>query len=832
MTARGFVLDIVGAPYALVSVAKLLESGKYLNGAGTLALAEGKEVISLPIPNAMSVEFDPVTGKSSASGLNLALTHCEFLLTQRKNTPKTSLSTTVNATSTGYFEVENATALPATGIIWIGLEAIEYSGVNTGVSPHRVGTTTLYRGALGTIGASHLAGSTVFGYNPVLLGRECSLTRFNLDALTESKIVYKGIIRGGAKDGKALQIGTLASRLFKSDLLGAPFAKGRISEFTTLTEPRYPIDGKKTQGLVLESSNKDVPFPDSSVNKRGFLLVGDEVVALKKNVTPFLATSGISVATPTQTTLDALFVTVGFQANKTYLHLEGTLIDFTNASGAVYADGEGIVPTKSTDSGATKVKLDHAKLTTVLGATDELRLNYHTNAREFTRGLFGTKREKSETPNLSFTVGEEVSEIRVLEGNSLDILFWMLFSILGDGANGVYDVLPEGWGLGLTSDDVDQDSFELVRERCFFRRYLLKEPQNLGDWLASFAIYTQSAVFVSPEGKLTCTPLSQEYPSSIGTKAVTIANTTKPVSMKLDDRLIANYASMKANYRTDGSNSFNIVYLNQDSIDFHGKKNLFSSVKDVGLVTSSGLSMVGGFIEAMLRFRGSPVSALEVDVLYDDGVGNGSFSPWRIYDTVSVTYAHTPNLEGDTGLTTDLFVIVAIRPSVAMGKTVLFLMDHPESDSLGRVSIAGIIESIDVPNKEFVLELASASNLSDPTALSVEIGNVGTTLDGTEDSDWFLSDDTIQMVDESTMSSATPTTTSDTIASIDYATRTITMLSALPAWLAVGDSIRLDLWATVKASGPESARIGVFLALADDTTLLLTGGDDAYKWGL
>lgn len=61
------------------------------------------------------------------------------------------------------------------------------------------------------------------------------------------------------------------------------------------------------------------------------------------------------------------------------------------------------------------------------------------------------------TTDIGASTGDTVTECWYLRGNPLDIVRQVLTSRTGNAANGEYDILPEGWGIGLAHQLVDNN---------------------------------------------------------------------------------------------------------------------------------------------------------------------------------------------------------------------------------------------------------------------------------------------------------------------------------------------------------------------------------------
>lgn len=779
----GFILDIEGENVALVSHSRLSSSVAQWASLVEVVLADQ------PLPGEMSVQFDPKTGRSGTNGLSLRVTHSEFLLQQRKTSPKTTLSSDYDEGVSTPISVGDTSDFPIEGWAWIDNEAIQY----TGKSASQLGTISINaRGALGTTDKAHEAGAVVYGFNPEVIDRRVELRRVDLADTSNKTLIFKGYIKGFAERGTLIRIVSIASKLLQEKALGSAFARGRLQA--------VPV---WFQVFLADKNNR---FPTPINGKPQFFKIGEEVVGYTNILYPF--TSAQLTGTPSNNYQVEVFTNHFFQVGDTF--------DFVDGSGDVVDGGEGAQITKIERVSGDDVVTHTGQILSPLTSGYSMYANYKMALLNPIRGMFETTIE-------SHNPGAEVQEVRVLEGNQLDILFWMLFSVDGNGSNGpnggVWDTLPSGWGLGLTANDVDYEAFEKVRHRTDYRRYVLDEAIELGKWLAAFSITTNSAVFVTPAGKLTCVPFRDIFPGEMADHTITISNATQILGFSLDKSTVANYAIIRANWGFDGTFHFQTIVSEAESVTRHGPRNLFAEVEDKGISSIGGIPALVAQVEAHLLFRSRPLAIISARVQY---VVGSVPSPGQ---TIRLTFANIPNLKGLNGYSGALFYVLDSRPNVNSGIVELNLIERPETLNLARVAPSAVVDS--KSGSDVVLKAASVSHFS-PSVPEYEPASGEA---GDDDVDWFQVDDLITFWDASTMGNATPTTANATVTGVDYATRTLTV-SAVPAWLADGDFVRASDWSTVTGGSNAEDWQDVFLALADDSNPPVLGvSDEAYKWG-
>ena len=605
--------------------------------------------------------------------------------------------------------------------------------------------------------------------------------------------------------GRSLRLISNKKRIIDHVVGAGVFAKGRL---------RHVVD-KNTVRLYVDLANKSRVFPVYS-GIPSYLRLGDEVIRYRYSLYP-----------PAKYDISSVLNDYQLEANSPFIRdLEpGDTVDFLDSGGALIGGGEGARIT-----GITKGTPDTIEHSSGLGVAElsvgyQIHSNYRMELWGLTRGVWDSPGVGREVPAVER--GEEVEEVRVLEGHQLVLLLRMLFSKKGDGTNGpnsgLYDVLPEGWGLGLSASEVDTASFQEVASRTSYRRYERTEALPLRDYLSWFALETNSVVFINEAGVLTCRLRGDVYPGGFPDHLLNRSNLIPDPLPTQDVKLssVANFASIRANFTVSGEARFVEEIRQEDSIQFYGIHPLFE-LEDTGIVMVGGISSLTYHIEAALAFRAQPQVILGVTVKFDAAV------TWTPGQVVRVTLPHLLDLEGGKGLDGEDFEVIDRQRNPHSQTVTLLLQQRRPSIDRGRVAPSAIVES--VSDSTLTLKATSNTGFSYTNAADVPLETPSGEA-GTEDIDWLVEGLNVQIWNETDMNNGTYHSTF--IDSIDYAARTIT-LNSMPAWtVALGDIVRLEQWNTIGASLVAELYQFVFVALANDASPPVLGSSDSpYRVGL
>ncbi len=793
MQHKGILVEIEGVSQAMANSSLLTPT----------ASQNLREVVTMLTPGLVS-SVSPDTGVSQLGGATLQLSDFSFAMRHLKEVGTTSLDGALNDSATTVV-VDSTADFDSSGVVWIGREAIAY---DTKTATQFQNCT---RGYYRTTAASHLSGVAAYADNPFVLGRQVWVYWQDYADSANNTLRWTGYVEAidqdmGAEDGTVSLTFVSAQKLINDAKIAATnFGKGRL---------KSSINPSGVVELYVELSNKENSFSEYStaLKQRPFVRIDQELVQVRSvnadgyffqevNGSPSVAYEAV-VKQPSRLEI-------------------GDTVDFEDSAGNLILEGVTILHIRRSYPSGGLDTVTHNGDTTSLNASDKLVNRYKQRLTVEQRGMFGTTSQKHDE-------GADVQEIRVLQGDQSDLLFSFLFSKDGEQtqgpSSGRWDTLPTGWGLALDSSLVDIQSFQEIKGRSTYRRYLQTAPLDLMGFLAHFAA-TCNCVFVwQTDGSLKCKRRGDLYPLAI-TKSVNntnlvITHNGQAPTLSLDSTRIANLAIIRANYNVDGQNLYTETVLDTESIKFYGDREL-PGMDDEGILYVGGVGELTAHLEAILTERKTPYPIVSVSVLMDL---DNEFEPG---DLVKLTIEHLPDMEGSAGYSSsDTFEVVEVNPNPATAQVGLTLLLRRSVPDLGRVAPAAIVNSI--ASLDVSLESNANSSLA-PTSGNVsmlpESGE-----DGTEPSHYFLADDKVLFVDASTLSSATPTTAQATVTGMNHGAATMSV-DTVPGWLAAGDYVVLDAYDTTKAGANADARLDRYIWIADSGETLGSSSDDPYRWG-
>ena len=784
---RGILIEIEGCAQALVNSELLTPTAN-----------QARREVVLGVSPGLASTVDPDTGVSQLGGANFTVSDLSFALQHLKGGTTTALDGDLNESSTTV-TVLDTTGFDSSGVIWVGREAILY---DTKTSTQFQNCT---RGYYRTSPVAHASTGTVYSYNPFLLGRQVWMYWQAYADSAINTLRWTGYLESVENEGAATTL-TLVSpqKLINDAQIASPnFAKGTLQ---TEIGPNGVLE------MFVEFANKDNRFFQQAIymdSQRPYVRIDNELIKIKSGTAQDVYFQEVN-AIPTQ-----VYEVVCKRPNRIK---QGDLVDFVDALGVITLPGVRVLHVRENYPSNGLDTITHTGDTTSLAPGDKLINRYKQRLTIEQRGMFGTLPTKHEE-------GADVQEVRVIQGDQVDLLFAFLFSVDGNQSD-QYDILPEGWGLGLDSSLVDTNSFEDVRSRTTFRRYLLTEPLDLMQYLTHFAVTTYSVFVWQSDGTLKCKRRSDLYPQ---TAATTVNNNQLVISsdngqipqLTLDGSRIANLAKIEANYNIDGQSLYSETVVDSESFKFYGNRPL-PGLDDKGIVYIGGVGELTAMLEAILLERKDPYPLVACTVLLDL---DRDYEPG---DLVQLTVDHLPDMEGTTGFSSsDTFEILEVQPQDDRATVELTLLLRRTTPQLCRIAPAALVSGI--TSLQVTVEPNSNSDLTASTTGDVPLSPISGE-DGTEPVHYFYENDKVQLIDASTLTSATPTTASATVSSVDYATRTLT-LDAVPGWLAAGDIVCLDTWDTTGGGSNAAERQDRFMWIADTNETLGSGGDDPFLWG-
>lgn len=740
------------------------------------------------VPSGPSMSVDIETGNSDNGGLSFRCADLSTLLNDLAVIATTTLDGDLSASATSV-DVLDASALSASGRIWVGGECIVYSGKSTNT------LTGCTRGALGTDAAPHDDASDVFASNPTIFGRRCVVRWYDDTdtSYTSGWTRFVGIIDGVSwADGfYVLNVLSPAQLVLDQKLFsGAAFVRGKLG-------------AKLSTGSDMEIDADNLATLKAAIDTRGYahLRVADEIVEIRHLLYPRRTAEIDSYTAPSTLTTDYP------EAWRV-----GQRVDLTDSAGVVKAESATITAITSTTITASGIPSTYSH-----AAGDLIAANYTGGVRagRVKRGVF-------DTLAVDIEAGEDFTELRVMEGDALtDILFPALCSRSGDGsfglASGAYDILPSGWGLALPSRYFDLGGLlEIARSgRSGWRRYLFSEGVAVADLISWLALSSGSAIFFNEAGQLTAKLWGDLFPLDAGAQTISAGFATRPPQITAGTAQIRNRLEVRCDFDPIDDDSTHTIFADvAESIPRYGQR--VWTIEDPGLRSDASLSVIQGVLSGILLARSLPYPMVSVPVRLVDGID------WRPGDVVQVSLEHAPNIAGGRGVA-GFFRITSVQPNDAQGEIDLSLWYMGSAARLGYIAPSAIVTA--VVGTKVSVQTGATSRFAPQDLADSAVLHDGA---GTDDVDWFAVGDLVEFHD----ASALGTVATAEIVSINYGSNFFDV-DVVPGWLAAGDFVRLapyDDWTAAPPSTDEQRR-GVFLALAEGTPPTIDG-EDPYFWGL
>ena len=762
----------------------------------------------ISVPPIQSMTIDPYSGGFGNGGMSAISVSAAEWMNERKTSPLTQLTADLTKAATTV-TVNSTTAFPSSGTIWIDTEAISYT------SKTATTFTGCTRGVLGTFARKHdylqkpaNSKATVYGFNPSWFGKKCLIREFD-PATNVATTIATGYIENVVFTTDAafqFDLISIAQRVEDKSIATGMKARGRLRGVVATVQNRRRVKweleaAQKSATLIVELENFDQPFPYDTtvaVGKRssvtdGYIKMGGEVIQYKSVAYPAWTSTVVGVGTTAglgpyiQTPTNPFFGVgdaIEFTDSATGNVIRTKIVKITNNGLNVYHSKHGYAP-----SVGSTVTLPALQL------------------------LGDLERKKAGTRAENHAALAEISQVWMQSTDHVDGVLRLLLS--GNESGGTYDTLPAWIGAAIPDTEVDSDSFKELQAYALTATMLFEDSASPKDILTALALITGGRIFVTQAGKVKGRRDFALWPDTGASYSVTI-DEMKGIpswSGRLDRTY--NHWSWKL------SNGLSVNFSIDESSRLYRERSL--PQPNQKLLTEADLGVAEAYAVATLMRYSVPTPEVSVEIAEE--VTN-ILEPGQ---TVAVTVDHLPDQAGGEGLTSEYFEVTEYTPN---GTTAgLRLLRLAQQTGVGLVAPAGIVESVSGSN--IVLKSRTITHLAaDTDRTNTPLANViGAGEDGKEDVDWFLVGDVLQLIDESTLGNATPTTTTLTISSVNYGTRTITFTSSVPAWVAAGDYVRLHDYLTSKAAITQAKRTPYYAWWADSTPLL-PGGDNPYIWGM
>ena len=783
MASYGYYLEVAGWDWLPAT---------HSSAPDTYSRSDTRAVLKTSGTWAQELSADPFTGESETGGIGLELVDVAGTIAAElqfnASSPRTRL-TQDHTRAVATLTVADTTDFGATGTVWIGQEAITYTG-KTGTT-----FTGCGRGALQTVAEAHNQYSAadggrwpeVTGFCPSWNGRRCWLYRYEIPFVAPAvqDLVAAGEIEGvewaRSGDGERvlpIKIVSAWAKIKERTVLSPPFAKGHLNSHLT--------SGADWCNVLLD--DPDTPFPDGSSDgalyysgRRWAVIansLGDELISYDSVTHPFAQTTVTGVCSGT--TLD-----VGDTSNMVI----GDVLDIATSSTQRQAVSEIV--------SATRVRLADALNPSTAGAEAVTIVSRCTldGIRRFQRGTTGPKTE---------LINSEIREVRLLEGTLADILLRCLLSRDGDASNNTqYDTLPEGWGLALDdTKEVDVTAFQSLLLRDMRRRYLVHEPISTGDLVKWLALSTASAIYADRDGKVTAVMYRQRYPGeytiSVDSSVTQSDSPPRGVPARIVNQMV--WSADRPLLKQDSEPDRWLKAQQPDSAHRHGWRAL-AELEDPGII--GGQDSIVSVADIYFGRWSEPSWVVTLDVPYPVGL------TFTLGDRCSLTASFIPDLEGAVGVTSEPMFVTRVSPNDGENTCTLTLQTNRQ-DRTCLIAPAGVIAS-STPGTPGSIVLNAATDMGDQA-----------------DINYWQTDDLVRLIDRSTLGGAVTVVTA-TVTGVTVGTNTLN-LSTVPAWAAAGDLVEPDDYAAYNGTANAADWRGIYGAWADNTGLDLDG-DAPYKWG-
>jgi len=787
MASWGYYLEVAGWPFLLATHSDAYD-GYLRNDTRTLLKERGTY--------AQEQRTDLLTGQAEIGGISLEMLATAAMVAELRpviGSPRTRLTADLTRIATTV-SVADTSTFPATGTIWVGEEAISYSAK----------TATVFagcgRGSLQTTAVAHEQYSAadggrfpeVTGYCPTWQGRRCWLFRYERPgdgspgtAVAAGQI--EGMEWGAAGDGARvlrIRIESMWAALMRRKALGSPFAEGTLVGDWDAMHPTW---------VQVQLADADLPLPDAHATYAGgvrFAMVGEgedaELVSYDYVQHPYDSTTVVGVHAVGARTLN-VGSSVGIETNDA-LDI-GTTPSQRNAVARVSTIGTpGIVELKD-------------PLTTPTAGGEFVDVVSRCIVEGVTRGLKGTPRPQK------WPAKTNIREIRILEGDQLDLYLRLLLSLAGDGLNHAqYDTLPPGWGMGLPAAAVNATALQKLSVRSGARLYFAQEPMELEEFTSRLARATMARIYGDTGGAVTAELARQVYPGdgadSLGVSEIQADGLTRMKPAPIYNLWVWTFDRP---IMQQGGEPEEIERLQHpDSAHRHGQRAL-EEMEDPGAYAETSRGQAVIVADCMFGRYGAPAMIATGEVDYETAL------TLSVGNRVKLTWPYGPDLQGGDGYSAAIFEVTAIS-----------LQDM---DGTAEVELH-CIERADLRNC-LIAPAARVASAVPGTPGTVTL-TTGTDFGDQDDINYWQVDDCVRLWRRSTIGGV-GTSAVATVTAINVGTATLT-LSTVPAWAGVGDLLEPDDYAAFSGTPNETDWRGIYGAWADSSTELV-GGDPAYTWG-
>jgi hypothetical protein len=516
----GFRLRICGVKYYFVShpdVPQLSDSAggtDYTRVVGAFigsprGLAEKAHPFSQPQVLSTDIELIDIDGaltdmwaterSSPITTLSAALTAIEVA----------AINCTVNSASEGYG------AFATSGLCYVDTETIEYTTKNVGGSSLDTLTRNKYAEGFGTSAVAHslymLASNQlqrpIFGFLPHLWYRECILEIFDLENVANTATIARGFLYEPQWVGEEIfrfrianYIHPLSRQIFKrtecKGELSRDFDVIRVFIPTGMANPLWMF------GLPNPKASSSMATQTLYANVKGTQEIADTDAFFEDSDIPGIAYRWM----PSK----QMYLLVGGDDGELMAYSDWDA-DSTDGAFTIVQRGLFGTPIGKDNGGIWPKGTPIQTICALVGDPSYSRIDPKTYVTS----------EVSAWINdiyLDHYMGASLAGV-----NPINAMLMLLVSIVGDGANSVYDNLPSDYGLGIPYGRIDITAFEAfrmqavpgeIRQHC----YLGKEPESIMDMIMSdVQMLYGGMIYATREGQISIAELRLKVPSDTAT---------------------------------------------------------------------------------------------------------------------------------------------------------------------------------------------------------------------------------------------------------------------------------------------------------------------------
>lgn len=675
------------------------------------------------IPDITGPKAEPLNGTCEPSRFEVNILDVDgeitSLLSVNKQGNITHLAEAIPASTSGLsedYDVEDGSVFSADTDIYIGSETLRLTAIAGN-------TLTLTRGMYGSEASVHnITNSSGYDVSVLVSDRPTFM-------LTRSVVLYE--CRDGLSESDAIKINGFLSSHAEDDgvwTLTCEGWLGRVKKTIGENIAKTIIGSPKDEPVWLWGGFNEVYIRDMiAFNNRGVAFEkGAPTDGILYNTTAFtrhIAWSNIiSCAADAEGTAAFLkfpdaeptskkTIAIGdeilryeHKEAETYLFSDGYKYNLLHVSKDSYADtGSGIEYWKIAGSD------NRGLISQLLG--EKKYCEFHI---PYSSGLIVNK------DTVTHYNGDEIRRILGTDDFSagtdpVSVFLQFLCSIDGDGTNGDYDTLPNGWGLGIDQTMIDVDACLIIRNYVAGVEYsgstggiFLAEPTDAMEYLAE-AILRPAMLFPieTPDGKIS---LSMLYPKDYAERMESLATInnsdllSEPV-LTIDKAPIAtvtikcNWHPIRDEYRGEVMLVFGDSLINYKgtarNIEIEAKTLYWGDTLDKRTTIFSNMyvpSQISRLTSSLFsRFADNPCPEITCEVAYN------RLADYKLGDVVMLTCSNTPNPKtGSRGFAGEYCQIIGISPNPTESSLTLTLwLIDIHSVSYRRLAPAATVKSYD-----------------------------------------------------------------------------------------------------------------------------------------